>query len=304
MRDNSPLVSIVMNCYNGEHFLREAIDSIYAQSYTNWEIIFWDNGSSDDSAKIAKSYDARLKYFFASNTTPLGEARNLALKKVSGEYIAFLDCDDRYLPDKLFMQVEKMKSGQYAMCYGGVIVINESGHEIRRDNILDMEGKFFDQLLLRYNINMQTVMIRRSILLGADLSFNPTLKFSPDYDLFMRIAIDNAICSVSNYLVEYRKVKDSLTTKLVDRIPVEMEYTLSELYKINSSSDEAIEKGFKVAFQMLYFYKSLPFLKSGEYSEARELILKSVRVRKIYLIYYMATFIPIVRSFLLKVIMK
>jgi len=304
MRDNSPLVSIVMNCYNGEHFLREAIDSIYAQSYTNWEIIFWDNGSSDDSAKIAKSYDARLKYFFASNTTPLGEARNLALKKVSGEYIAFLDCDDRYLPDKLFMQVEKMKSGQYAMCYGGVIVINESGHEIRRDNILDMEGKFFDQLLLRYNINMQTVMIRRSILLGADLSFNPTLKFSPDYDLFMRIAIDNAICSVSNYLVEYRKVKDSLTTKLVDRIPVEMEYTLSELYKINSSSDEAIENGFKVAFQMLYFYKSLPFLKSGEYSEARELILKSVRVRKIYLIYYMATFIPIVRSFLLKVIMK
>ena len=304
MRDNSPLVSIVMNCYNGEHFLREAIDSIYAQSYTNWEIIFWDNGSSDDSAKIAKSYDARLKYFFASNTTPLGEARNLALKKVSGEYIAFLDCDDRYLPDKLFIQVEKMKSGQYAMCYGGVIVINESGHEIRRDNILDMEGKFFDQLLLRYNINMQTVMIRRSILLGADLSFNPTLKFSPDYDLFMRIAIDNAICSVSNYLVEYRKVKDSLTTKLVDRIPVEMEYTLSELYKINSSSDEAIENGFKVAFQMLYFYKSLPFLKSGEYSEARELILKSVRVRKIYLIYYMATFIPIVRSFLLKVIMK
>ena len=304
MRDNSPLVSIVMNCYNGDHFLKEAIDSIYAQSYTNWEIIFWDNGSSDDSAKIAKSYDARLKYFFASNTTPLGEARNLALKKVSGEYIAFLDCDDRYLPDKLFMQVEKMKSGQYAMCYGGVIVINESGHEIRRDNILDMEGKFFDQLLLRYNINMQTVMIRRSILLGADLSFNPTLKFSPDYDLFMRIAIDNAICSVSNYLVEYRKVKDSLTTKLVDRIPVEMEYTLSELYKINSSSDEAIENGFKVAFQMLYFYKSLPFLKSGEYSEARELILKSVRVRKIYLIYYMATFIPIVRSFLLKVIMK
>jgi len=293
-----------MNCYNGDHFLKEAIDSIYAQSYTNWEIIFWDNGSSDDSAKIAKSYDARLKYFFASNTTPLGEARNLALKKVSGEYIAFLDCDDRYLPDKLFMQVEKMKSGQYAMCYGGVIVINESGHEIRRDNILDMEGKFFDQLLLRYNINMQTVMIRRSILLGADLSFNPTLKFSPDYDLFMRIAIDNTICSVSNYLVEYRKVKDSLTTKLVDRIPVEMEYTLSELYKINSSSDEAIENGFKVAFQMLYFYKSLPFLKSGEYSEARELILKSVRVRKIYLIYYMATFIPIVRSFLLKVIMK
>ena len=97
----TPLVSIIMNCYNGEKFLKEAIDSIYAQTYSNWEIIFWDNASTDDSACIAKSYDDRLKYHLAQETTPLGEARDLALKKINGKYISFLDCDDIWLPKKL-----------------------------------------------------------------------------------------------------------------------------------------------------------------------------------------------------------
>ena len=62
MTMKSPLVSVIMNCYNGETYLREAIDSIYAQTYQNWEIIFLDNASTDDSANIAKSYDKKIKY--------------------------------------------------------------------------------------------------------------------------------------------------------------------------------------------------------------------------------------------------
>ena len=63
-KKGQPLVSVIMNCYNGEKYLREAIDSIYAQTYTNWEIIFWDNASTDNSAEIAKLSDSRLKYFY------------------------------------------------------------------------------------------------------------------------------------------------------------------------------------------------------------------------------------------------
>ena len=63
----NPLVSIQINCHNGEKYLSEAIDSIYKQTYKNWEIIFWDNASSDASAKIAKSYDGKLRYFFTSS---------------------------------------------------------------------------------------------------------------------------------------------------------------------------------------------------------------------------------------------
>jgi len=79
-----PLVSILMNCYNGEKFLREAIESVLAQTYNNWELIFWDNQSTDQSAEIFNSFgDKRLKYFYASKHTKLYEARNYAFEKAS-----------------------------------------------------------------------------------------------------------------------------------------------------------------------------------------------------------------------------
>ena len=89
---HEPLVSILMNCFNGEKYLKQAIDSVLAQTYRNWEIIFWDNQSTDGSAEIFTSYrDSRLKYFYAPEHTRLYEARNCALEKAEGELIAFLD---------------------------------------------------------------------------------------------------------------------------------------------------------------------------------------------------------------------
>ena len=88
--ESSPLVSIIMNCLNGERYLRQAIDSVFNQTYTEWEIIFWDNVSTDKSAEIAKSYGERVRYFKSTKTYPLGKARNLAIEKAQGDFIAFL----------------------------------------------------------------------------------------------------------------------------------------------------------------------------------------------------------------------
>ena len=91
----SPLVSVIMNCYNGEKYLTESLSSLLSQNYSNWELIFWDNLSTDNSKKIFKNFnDKRFKYFLADKHTVLYEARNLAIKKTSGDYIAFLDTDD------------------------------------------------------------------------------------------------------------------------------------------------------------------------------------------------------------------
>ena len=88
------LVSIIMNCHNGDKYIKEAINSITKQSYKNWELIFFDNASSDDSAKIVKKYnDKRIKYYY-SKFVNLGIARKKALGKCKGDFIAFLDCDD------------------------------------------------------------------------------------------------------------------------------------------------------------------------------------------------------------------
>ena len=213
MSKEKPLVSIVMNCYNGERFLKEAIDSIYSQDYDNWEIIFWDNGSSDNSAEIAKSYDEKLKYFKTKETSTLGVARNLAMKQVTGKYVTFLDCDDLYLLDRLTIQTNVMEANNSVMCFGSWIEINESG-EVIKNHLIDTDrGNFFEKLLSKYNVNFQTLMINTYFLNENKFKFDPELTFSPDFNLIMQIALSNNISSISNFLAKYRVHNQSMTFK-------------------------------------------------------------------------------------------
>ena len=100
--EKQPLVSIIMNCFNGELFLKDSIKSVLDQTYKNWELIFWDNKSTDKSAEIFKSFkDKRLKYFYADEHTSLYKARNLAIDKSKGDFISFLDTDDLLNQNKL-----------------------------------------------------------------------------------------------------------------------------------------------------------------------------------------------------------
>lgn len=96
-----PLVSVIMHCLNCEKYRRDALNSAYTQTYPHGEIIFWDNASTDGSREIAQSYDNRLRYFQGDETIPLGAARHKALEQAQGEYSAFLDCDDVWMPEKL-----------------------------------------------------------------------------------------------------------------------------------------------------------------------------------------------------------
>src|SRR5579871_5540987 len=126
----SPWVSVIMNCYNGERFVKQAIDSVYSQTFTNWEIIFWDNASTDRTAEIAGSYDNRLRYFRGEVNVPLGQARRLAMARARGEWLAFVDHDDRCLPRRFELQMEAVNKGEFAVGYGGVRFINEHGARV------------------------------------------------------------------------------------------------------------------------------------------------------------------------------
>ena len=108
--DLKPLVSVIINCFNGEKYLKESISSVLNQTYKNWEIIFWDNQSKDDSSKILKSFnDNRLKYYYAPQHTSLYKARNLAIARCNGEFISFIDSDDWWDPEKLEKEVQAEK---------------------------------------------------------------------------------------------------------------------------------------------------------------------------------------------------
>jgi glycosyltransferase involved in cell wall biosynthesis len=234
MGETSALVSIVMNCYNSDKYLKEAIDSIYAQSYQNWEIIFWDNCSTDNSALIAKSYDSKLKYFLAKEHAALGKARNLALKEAKGDYIAFLDCDDVYLPDKINIQVATMQANDAVCSYGGWIKIDSKGKELAEYKMSNNYGEVFELLLSKYVVNFQTLMLKSSLLKRENISFDSNLKFSTDHNLVLRIAYNWPVLSISDLLVKYRVHGDSLSNnRKMDKMS-DFDYTINFLEKLGA----------------------------------------------------------------------
>jgi glycosyltransferase involved in cell wall biosynthesis len=299
----TPLVSIIMNCYNSERFLKEAIESIYAQTYTNWEIIFWDNASNDSSSEIAKSFDSRLKYHSAKITKPLGEARNYALKKAKGKYIAFLDCDDLYLSDKLKKQVEISEINNSTLCYGSAIVINEAGEELNRHIVTNENGYIFDKLLRHYEINMQSTLVRLDFLQANNITFDEKLKYSPDFNLFMRVAALADVCVLQECLVKYRKTSDSLTARSCELIYSERKYTLDQL-----SKDEELLKinrsAFNFSYKMLNYFKAISHINKGEKKLARKCFREVINIKWKYKIFYFVLFLPLSNKFILKKIFR
>ena len=188
---NEPLVSVIMNCFNGEEYLREAVNSVIKQNYENWEIIFWDNQSTDKSAEIFKSYkDKRLKYYYASSHTGiLDEARNYALKKANGDFIAFLDVDDWWLPNKLEKQMPLFDDPDVGLVYGNEWLLFEKKKkkEIYKKKILPT-GMILDELLHDYVIGSATYVIRKKSLDSLEYHFNKHFHIIGDFDINIRLA--------------------------------------------------------------------------------------------------------------------
>lgn len=182
--------SVIINCLNGEKYLRDAIDSVYAQTFNDWEIIFWDNASTDNSGKIAKSYDRRVKYFRSERTYPLGTVRNLAFEKATGEYVAILDCDDMWLPKKLEKQVGLFnKNPQLGMTYSNSIFFDAEGEKFLMFHaVTPSRGRVFGELLRNNFISSETIVFRKSALDSLDYLFNEEFTMVMDYDLTLRIA--------------------------------------------------------------------------------------------------------------------
>ena len=115
-----------MNCYNGEAYLNDSIKSVLAQTYANWELIFWDNKSEDKSAEIFKSYkDKRFKYFYTNQHTSLYKARNLAIEKSSGSFISFLDTDDLWDPRKLELQMKYFTNPEAGVVFSNLWMLKK-----------------------------------------------------------------------------------------------------------------------------------------------------------------------------------
>jgi glycosyltransferase involved in cell wall biosynthesis len=203
---NKPLVSILMNCYNGEKYLQEAVESVLAQTYQNWEIIFWDNQSEDRSAEIFKSYiDSRLNYYYAPKHTLLYEARNYALEKALGEYIAFLDVDDCWLPEKLELQVVLFDDSDVGFACSNFFIENQNkGRSSLAHKKTIQQGRVLDDLLRQYFVGLLTLVVRRSALLYSNKPFDSQYHIIGDFDLVIRLAASWKVAVIQEPLARYR----------------------------------------------------------------------------------------------------
>ena len=288
---DSPAVSVIMNCLNGSKYLKEAIDSVYAQTYADWEIIFWDNASTDNSAEIAKGYDERLRYFRGEKTVPLYEARNYAVQRAKGKYIAFLDCDDMWLPRKLEWQVAEFKTDEEVGLVHSNVEILEGNNNIRKMSNMQPSGRVFRQLLRHYGINLQTVMISRTALYSLNEWFDRLLNHAGDTDLFLRIAHDWKLKYLPVVTARYREHGENRSLKFAEDIPVELEYIIGKLAGLYRDFRKEYEMELIELRTRLQKGIAVAKWKSENGRESRKLALKHLAsVRSFVLVYFLSFF--------------
>tara|TARA_Y100000996_G_scaffold415420_1_gene410069 strand:+ start:4373 stop:5305 length:933 start_codon:yes stop_codon:yes gene_type:complete len=202
-----PKVSILMNCYNSDRYLRESIDSVINQTFSDWEIIFWDNQSTDDSAKIVASYnDKRIKYFFAPSHTTLYGGRNAALEYCTGKYLAFLDCDDLWMTEKLEKQVALLENDDnIVLVYSNTIFFNS---DLNTEKVLNRNrqpsGNIFRENMLNYKFSLETVMVRMKTVNDNGLNFCKKLNMIGDRDFLSMVCFYGDAYYIDEVLGKWR----------------------------------------------------------------------------------------------------
>ena len=247
---NSSLVSVVMNCHNGEKFLNEAILSVLDQTYKNFELVFFNNHSSDNSENIVKSFnDERIKYYSSKQYLNLYGARNEAIKKAKGEYIAFIDTDDLWVSNKIEKQLEFFeKNLDTQILYTNYYIFKNS----KKDKRLFLKkkkpsGKITQDLLNSNSIGINTIMIKKKVF--ENYNFKSNYSIIGDFDFLIKFSFKNNIEYLDLPLAYYRWHGENLSNRRIDIYLKEFTEWL-KLYKQPLSS-----QGFSLFYLRLFLLK-------------------------------------------------
>lgn len=223
-----PKVSVILPVFNAEKYLREAIDSIVEQSFSDWELIVVNDGSTDGSEKIIRSYtDTRIQYHNNEHNIGLIATLNKATQLCKGQYIARMDADDISARKRLEMQVNFLdRHPEYAMCGTYAKIIDEKNQETGKILNLEDDQNLRINLLFSVPFVHPSMMFRQEVLLQNQ--YDPEFKHAEDYDLWCRIAKDHKVANIPHFLLKYRwhtnnvsvthqETQDTLKSKIMAR---------------------------------------------------------------------------------------
>lgn len=261
------MVSIVVPTYNREKELSRAIRSIMQQTYEEYEIIVVDDGSTDHTMAVVQQFgDDRIRYIRLEHNQGAGHARNIGIQQARYDYIAFLDSDDEWLPDKLRLQMDKMLSSEEKL---GMVYCRMGGRQ-RHSNIRFicppaevagevLEGDLFDKLLQHNVIGTPTMVLRRECLEQVG-GFKESLLCLEDWELILRIARNWKIGFVEDILVEVHKLDGSISTNIGG-------YLVTRCYMVSLYRKEMIEAGVLDAVRDDVLKRAKPVGLCGEMEE-------------------------------------
>jgi glycosyltransferase involved in cell wall biosynthesis len=293
---SDPLVSVVTPAFNAGTTIAETIESVRAQTYPHWEMLVVDDASADDTAAIVAGFaarDPRIRLIrLESNSGAPGRAKNAALPLVRGEFLAFLDADDLWSANKLELQLDCMREADADLCYTGGWYIDRESNRLGAFAPRYGAGWLFDRLLGQYEINNQTVMIRRQVVEALALPrFNPEITIGEDCDLFMRIARNSMVLGVPDPLVYYRVHGDSISaTRLA-----QAHEGLQEVVQWVKQDPELLvrcQKGLRKAEGKIRFYKAKAAMAVGDGAAARALMWPAASVDWRYAVLALVTLSP------------
>lgn len=212
--NKNPEISVCMPVFNGERYLRKAVESILGQTFVDFELLLIDDGSTDNSRSIMNSFtDPRIRILSNSRNFGLTATRNRGLQDSSGEYIALLDCDDIACPTRLAEQLSFLKNNpEFGMIGSWIEVIDSEGVVTGDIWKYDARPEFVSMHLLFHNYFAQSaVMLRRSSLpeeLYRD--FQP----AEDFDLWVRIVTRALVWNLPRVLLQYRLHGSNITGRM------------------------------------------------------------------------------------------
>lgn len=276
-----PLVSIVIPFYNNLHWLEEALESVYLQTYTNYEILVINDGSELDDEQFLRDHQSRIRYFKTENFGP-AHARNYGIEKSNGKYIAFLDSDDLWLPNKLSEQVSFMEVNNLVWTHTGYTFFNDSTNkELSKVNIDGFEGMVFYKSLCSSPVATPCVMIKRSILeKNVSFRFEENMRFGQDGYFWLAISTKFPLSALNKPLTKVRVRGDNAALKA--RVYLQVK---SQIWRALNKQEIFVNSRIKI-----------PFLVKSSY------ILSSISFKIIYFIEKLIKPSPFLVEFLSKIL--
>jgi len=292
----APKVSVVIPTYNSAATVKEAIESVLCQTYADLEINVIDDGSTDDTEKMVRQFGDRIRYVKQMNQG-VSAARNAGIKQARGEYIAFLDSDDIWLPEKLAEEIPFLESDpKLGLVYCDWSVVSGEGvlHSSYLKNLPAVSGYVFDELIQTGFILTSGVVVRRACLDDVG-DFDKSLSIAQDYDLWLRISYRWKVQLVNQCLFTKRNWGGSLSSNLrktaLERIAL-YQKTLRALPNMMPRSRRLVRR----QLSLNYWDVGYDDLDNFAFKEARSNFRSSLRYNWMNvsaLTYWTATYLPI-----------